>query len=101
MTDQKRRQFVSVLGSRGAIAVPLTAVLGTLPSHAADAPMVDPSSAQATALKYMAASDKDGQNCMSCTLYQGDGGSKAGPCPLFPGASVGAEAWCSAYTPKG
>lgn len=99
MTDQKRRQFVSVLGA-GAVAIPLTAVIGSLPSHAADAPMVNPSSAQATALKYMEASDKDGQSCMKCTLFQGADDSTAGPCPLFPGARVNANAWCSAFTPK-
>lgn len=99
MTDQKRRQFVTVLGA-GAVAVPLTALVSSLPSHAADTPMVDASSAQATALQYAAVSEKPEQNCAGCTLFQAEAGAAAGPCPLFPGSHVAAEAWCSAYTPK-
>ncbi|MBX2837093.1 MAG: high-potential iron-sulfur protein [Gammaproteobacteria bacterium] len=99
MTDKNRRQFVSVLGA-GAVAIPLSAVVGSNASHAADAPMVDVESAQAKALSYIAMSEKPDQNCMACTLYQGAADSANGPCPLFPGSSVSAKAWCSAYTPK-
>lgn len=100
MTDQKRRQLITALGA-GAVAVPLTAVVGSLPSHAADTAMVDPESAQATALKYSAVSEKADQSCAGCTLFQGEADAKAGGCPLFPGSHVASEAWCTAYTPKG
>lgn len=95
MTDTSRRKFVAVMGA-SAVAVPVSALIGTLPSHAAE--MVDPASDQAVALQYIEVSEMEGKNCLNCTLYQGD--DKAGACPLFAGSQVGAEAWCSAYTPK-
>lgn len=95
MTDITRRKFVTIMGA-SAVAVPVSAVIGTLPSHAAD--LVDPASDQAVALQYTEVSEVDGSNCSTCTLYQGD--DTAGACPLFAGSQVGAGAWCSAYTPK-
>ena len=100
MTDKNRRQFVTMM-SAGAAAVPLSALVGSLPSHAQDElPLVDPASAQAEALQYIEATEVEGQNCASCSLYQGAEGSEQGPCPLFPGNAVLANAWCSAYVPK-
>ncbi len=97
MTDMKRRKFNKMLGG-SVVGIPLATLIGQLPSHAADT--VDPDSAQAKALQYMAESDKDGKACKSCSLYQGDASSDSGPCPLFPGVSVHANGWCSAYVPK-
>ncbi len=99
MTDMNRRKFNKLLCG-GVASVPLAALVAQLPSHAADTVTVDPDSAQAKALQYMAESDKDGKQCVSCSLYQGAGDSKTGPCPLFPGVSVHANGWCSAYVPK-
>jgi hypothetical protein len=99
MTDKKRRQFVTMMGA-GAAVIPISALIGALPSHADELPMIDPASAQAAALQYIEQSDKDGQNCSTCTLYQGEEGSASGGCPLFPGQGVGATAWCSAFVPK-
>lgn len=102
MTDKTRRQFISLVGA-GAAAVPLSALVGALPSRAqaAEMPMVDPEAAQAKALQYVAATTVDGQMCSTCTLYQGAEGSEAGPCPLFPGNNVAGPGWCSAFVPKG
>jgi len=95
MTDKTRRKFVTMMGA-SAVAVPVSALIGTLPSHAAEP--VDPASDQAVALQYKAVSEVEGQMCGSCTLYQGD--DAMGMCPLFAGSEVPAAAWCSAYTPK-
>ena len=102
MTDRKRRRLVTMMGA-GAAAVPLGALVGSLPSRARaqdDLPLVDPSSAQAQALQYVEQSPKPDQNCANCSLYQAEEGSEKGPCPLFPGNAVLAAAWCSAYVPK-
>jgi len=99
MTDINRRKFVTFL-SAGAAVVPLSALITSLPSHAAD-PAVDPTSAQATALQYVAVSEVDGKMCSGCALYSGEEGAEMGGCPLFPGSSVAAEAHCSAFVPKG
>ena len=97
MTDIKRRKFVSLM-TAGAAVIPVSALVASLPSHAADAP-VDPESAQAKALQYVSESEKSDQKCGNCTLYSGAEGADMGACPLFQGASVMSEAWCSAYVP--
>ena len=99
MTDMNRRKFNKLLGT-GIVAVPLAGVVGTLPSHAADKPLLDPETAQAKALQYMTESDKEGKSCSTCTLYQGAADSEAGPCPLFGENTVSAKAWCSAWVAK-
>lgn len=100
MTDKNRRKFVTMMGA-GAAVVPLSALVGSLPSRAQDdLPLVDPASAQAQALQYVENSEVDGQLCSNCSLYQGAEDSEQAPCPLFPGNAVLASAWCSAYVPK-
>ena len=99
MTDINRRKFNKLLGT-GIVAVPLAGLMGTLPSQAADKPLLDPSSAKAKALEYMSVSDKDGKACGTCTLYQGDAGSESGGCPLFNENVVSSKAWCNAWVPK-
>ncbi len=97
MINKNRRKFISVMGA-STVAVPLSALVASLPSHAAD--MVDPESAQAKALQYIAISETPDQKCGTCTLFQGEKGAASGPCPLFPGNIVGGESWCSAYVPS-
>lgn len=99
MTDIKRRKFVSLM-SAGAAVIPVSALVASLPSRAADVAAVDPESAQAKALQYVAESEKEGQGCYNCALYTGAEGSDMGPCVLFPGAAVMAAGWCSAFAPK-
>lgn len=99
MADKKRRQLMGMMGATAAV-IPVSALVGALPSRAQDdLPLVDPDSAQATALQYVAESPNPEQNCANCTLYQGEEGSEQGPCPLFPGVAVHAAGWCSAYVP--
>jgi hypothetical protein len=97
--DKKRRNFLNTVATTTAV-VPLSALVTSLPSIAADQPMVDADSAQAKALQYVATSEKPDQKCSTCTLFQGESGAAEGPCPLFPGNVVGAESWCSAYVPS-
>ena len=99
MKDMNRRKFNKLLGA-SVVGVPLSGLIAQLPSHADELPMVDPEAANAAALQYTAVSTQDGLECKSCSLCQG-GDADAGPCPLFPGSHVSANAWCSAYVPKG
>lgn len=99
MTDIKRRKFVSLMGASAAV-IPVSALVASLPSRADDAPLVDPESAQAQALQYVAVGENPDLHCVNCMLYTGAEGADKGPCPLFPGASVAAEGWCSAFVPK-
>jgi hypothetical protein len=39
-----------------------------------------------------------GQNCENCLQLQGTAGQPYRPCTLFPGKSVAAAGWCSAWT---
>ena len=99
MTDINRRKFVSLMGVSAAV-VPVSALIASLPSRAADVAPVDTVSAQAKALQYVSESEKDGQICGNCTLYSGAEGEDMGPCPLFPGSVVMRAGWCSAYVPN-
>lgn len=97
MTDKKRRQFVTIMGA-STVAIPVSALLGSLPSYAAD--MVDPASAAAKNWEYVAETAIEGKSCSNCALYQGAEGSASGGCPLFPGEEVVSTAWCKAHAPK-
>jgi len=97
MTDTSRRKFVTIMGA-SAVAIPVSAVIGTLPSHAAD--MLDPASEQALALQYVEVSETADQSCSNCALYSAEEGAEAGACPLFAGSQVASGAWCSTWNPK-
>jgi len=99
MENKKRRQFVTLLGA-GSVAIPLGLVVNSLPSHAADAEMVDPENAQAKALGYIVQSESDA-NCIGCVLYQGDADAESAPCALFPGKHVAGAGWCTAFAARG
>ena len=99
MTDINRRKFVNLMGVSAAV-VPVSALIASLPSRAADMAPVDPQSAPAKALQYVSESEKGDQSCENCTLYSGADGEDMGPCPLFPGNAVMSAGWCSAYVPK-
>ena len=42
-----------------------------------------------------------GQNCATCTLFQGGAKDVNAPCLAFGGNSVAAKGWCSAWVKKG
>jgi len=73
-------------------------------------PMLDEGDAQAKSLGYVAdAARADrtrfttivaGSRCSTCALYRGTASDSAAPCQLFPGRSVAAAGWCSAWAKK-
>lgn len=42
-----------------------------------------------------------GQNCATCTLFQGTEKDTNAPCLAFGGKAVSAKGWCSAWVKKG
>lgn len=98
MTNINRRKFIAM--STTATLLPASALLSCRWAIASDLPLVDETSDQAVALKYVAESATDGQTCANCSLYQGTADSESAACALFPGNSVAAGAWCSAWVPK-
>lgn len=42
-----------------------------------------------------------GQNCSTCTLFQGAAKDANAPCLAFGGKVVSAKGWCSAWVKKG
>lgn len=99
MTDKKRRQLVTFMGA-STVAIPVGALIGTMPSHADDVPLVDETSAAAKNWEYIVVSADESKMCKNCALYQGEADAEGGPCPLFPGSHVHVTAWCKAYAPK-
>ena len=97
-----RRHFISMVPAASAV------LFAGRSAFAADAPMVDEKDPQAAALGYGADATQvnkakfptyaAGQNCATCSLYQGQ--AAAGPCPLYPAKQVAAKGWCSAYAKK-
>jgi hypothetical protein len=101
MRSPARRRLLQRL----ALGVPLIA-LGVKPrARAAAAPLLDVTSPEAKAVKYvedavMASGATPGNNCASCALYQGADGAQQGPCQIFPGKDVKAAGWCSSWAPQ-
>ena len=95
------------------VSVPLAAVGWRRTAQAQDLPPVQLDNPTARALLYvhdaadvdasnpLAARFEAGQNCANCIQIQGDDGAEWRPCPLFPGQTVNAAGWCSAWAPKG
>lgn len=99
MTDIKRRKFLTIVGA-SSVAVPLSALVSSLPSHADDAPMVDEASPEAKNWEYVATSTVSESRCGNCALYQGEADAAGGPCPLFAGKQVATNGWCKAWAAK-
>ena len=97
-TKHDRRKFI---GASAAVMVssPLVALVSRL-ATAAEAPPVDPDSAQAKALAYVHESTVAGAWCRNCQLYTGSPDASWGPCALFPGRQVATAGWCNAWVEK-
>ena len=101
-----RRDF-----ARRCVGLALVAASGKVINvHAEDLPKLDPAGPQAAALGYVNdAAEADtakfanfvaGSQCSGCQLYTGAEGDEWGPCTIFPGISVNANGWCSAFVKK-
>ena len=96
-----RRQFLQL-----AVGVAAAAAVGQ--AMADDLPALSESDPTATALGYKEDATKvdaakfpkhkPNEVCGNCNFFQGSGGRA--PCTLFPGKSVNAKGWCSAYAAK-
>jgi hypothetical protein len=101
--NPSRRQFVRKL-VLGATLAPLAMVRLTT-GRAADLPLLSLDDPAARKVKYTedATTEKSatkGNNCATCSLYEGTYGSTQGPCQLFPGKHVKAAGWCSSWAPQ-
>ena len=101
-----RRRFL-VRTALVAATAPFAARLLSQSVHAQDLPVLPADNATAVALAYVEdaatvkhASFKPGSNCSNCQFYTGKVGGARGPCTLFPGFSVSAKGWCSAWAKK-
>lgn len=99
MTDIKRRKLVTFMGA-ATVAVPVSALIGAMPSHADDAPLVDENSAAAKNWEYVSVSADESKSCSSCALYGGGPDDKSGTCPLFQGSHVEPAAYCKSYVAR-
>ena len=89
-------------------AIPVVSAVGT--AEAAAMPKVDPNDPVAKSLGYVSdttkvddkarPTHKAEQKCSNCVQYQGKPGDAAGGCNIFPGKSVDANAWCTAWAKK-
>jgi hypothetical protein len=98
-----RRRLLQALG----LAVPLAAIGVEPPARgaAAAAPLLDPATPEAQAVRYVedaagASGAAPGSTCANCALYQGADGSKQGACQIFPGREVRAAGWCTSWAPQ-
>jgi hypothetical protein len=94
-----RRRLLQRL-ALGVSLAPLAA--GAVRTALAAAPLLQVSSAEAKAVKYVedakdAKGATPGSSCANCGLYQGANGSTQGPCQLFAGKDVKASGWCSSW----
>lgn len=96
----QRRRFLALLAACGGAVIARPVLADVVPL-----PETDPT---AQALGYKADGSQvdtarfpkhtPQQLCANCNFFQGTGGT--GPCQLFPGKSVSAKGWCSAYAAK-
>ena len=97
----RRRFLIQAVVAAAAIPFVASGVIGTAQAQALKPLPVD--NAQAVALKYILdatktkeANFKPGSNCANCQFFT----AATGACTLFPGFSVPAAAWCSAWAKK-
>jgi hypothetical protein len=103
-TPLSRRRLLQRL-ALGVWFAPVAAGAVRVALSAAPAPLLQVSSSEAKAVKYVenakdAKGATPGSTCANCGLYQGANGSAQGACQLFPGKDVKASGWCSSWAPQ-
>lgn len=108
ITRPGRRRFIKI-GAGCLAAIPVVSLVGT-GARAEDLPALDETDPTAQGMGYKQDTtqvDKgkypkhdESQTCSNCQLYQGSARDPQGPCQIFPGKSVTANGWCSAWVAK-
>ncbi|UXI67097.1 high-potential iron-sulfur protein [Tahibacter amnicola] len=96
-----RRQFLQLAVGVAAAAIAGQAAADELPPLSESDPTASALGYKDDATKVDAAKfpqHKANQVCLNCNFYQGT--AARAPCTLFPGKSVNAKGWCSAYAAK-
>lgn len=100
-----RRRFIRC--ALVASAAPLLPAAFAGVASASDLPKLPLDNATAKALNYVETTEglahpafKAGSDCANCQFIQGADGEEWRPCTLFPGHSVAAKGWCSAWAKK-
>jgi len=97
MKPVNRRDFLKLSGG-SLIGLTLGGV--ALRANAQDLPKLELEDPTAKALKYTHKSEVEGAICDNCMYIQGADGAEWRPCALFPGKSVNAQGWCTAWVKK-
>lgn len=96
----QRRRFLALLAACGTAAIAGPAMADLVPLSETDptaqALGYKADGSQVDATKFPKHTPQ--QLCANCNFFQGTGAT--GPCQLFPGKSVAAKGWCSAYVVK-
>ena len=95
MNNVNRRDFLKISGS-SLIGLTLGGV--ALSANAQEQVALDDPTA--AALKYVHASEVEGQYCDNCQYIQGEEGKEWRPCAFFPGKVVNAKGWCPGWMKK-
>ena len=95
MKPVNRRDFLKITGSS---LIGLT--LGGVALRASAQEKLSTDDQMAKALQYVHESTVDGSHCSNCMYIQGEDGAEWRPCALFPGKTVNAKGWCTAWMKK-
>ncbi|WP_299021857.1 high-potential iron-sulfur protein [uncultured Photobacterium sp.] len=98
-SQSSRRNFLK-LSLASVIGVTVGNKVLIKPANAADMVKLTEDDPQAAALKYVHESPHSDKKCFNCALLQGNDGDEWRPCAIFPGKTVSANGWCSAWAKK-
>jgi hypothetical protein len=95
MKKINRRDFLKFSGT-GLIGM----TLGGISLRVNAQEQVDLEDPAAKALQYTHESKVEGSYCENCLYIQGETGPEWLPCAIFPGKTVNAKGWCTAWQKK-